>query len=126
MSASLASALAAAAAKSASAPAPEPVTKRARPVDDLAWETMDVADLPATMQERIRTVLAIQEAERNERKAIGDELASLLDLPSHLTIRIGFKWGKFSVAIAPREPTKSGALTLAGLVAKVNALAKGK
>lgn len=92
----------------------------AKPVksSDLAWETMDISTLPDDMQSMFRDLLAIQEAERQARKALSDAISDKLDLPPHLTVRIACKWGKLSVAI-DKAPSNGGSSTLADLAKRV-------
>jgi len=93
--------------------------------DDLAWETMDVTTLSKPMQEMFNQLLRAQEAERASRKALSEAIAAVLELPPHLTVRIGAKWGKLSVAIdkAQRQGTAKPAMSLSDLVAKANRIA---
>lgn len=102
----------------ASAPAP-------KANEDLNWETMDVSTLSAPMQELFNQLTRAQEAERNARKALAKAIGEVLELPSHLTVRIGAKWGKLSVAIdkAQRTTSSKPALSMADLVAKANRIA---
>lgn len=92
------------------------------PTSDLAWETMDVSTLSKPMQELFHQLMRAQEAERTTRKALSDAIGAVLELPPHLTVRIGCKWGKLSVAIdkAQRATSAKPAMSLADLVAKAN------
>ena len=94
---------------------------------DLVWETMDVSTLSKDMQAMFAQLLRAQEAERNARKALTDAITTTLELPPHLGVRIGAKWGKLSVAIAPitslSTSTAKPAMSLSDLVAKANRIA---
>ena len=91
---------------------------------DLVWETMDVSTLSPAMQQMFAQLLRAQEAERNARKSLTEAIEHVLELPPHLGCRIGAKWGKLSVAIAPKASlstsTAKPAMSLADLVAKAN------
>lgn len=102
----------------AASPAPKPI-----PASDLAWEQIDVETMPETIKSAFLTLLKAQEAERVARKAITEELISILDLPPHLTVRVAAKWGKLSVAIdKTKRSTGKAALSLSDLVARANKL----
>lgn len=96
-----------------------------KPKDELAWETMDVETLSKPMQEMFNQLLRAQEAQRNARKALSDAIGAVLELPPHLTVRIGAKWSKLSVAIDKTQRTTSAkpAMSLSDLVAKANRIA---
>jgi hypothetical protein len=93
--------------------------------DELAWETMDVTSLSKPMQEMFNQLMRAQEAERTSRKALSDAIGAVLELPPHLTVRIGCKWGRLSVAIdkAQRSTSAKPAMSLSDLVAKANRIA---
>ena len=98
----------------------------AKPKDDLNWETMDVTTLDKPMQEAFAQLLRAQEAERASRKALVELINAKLDLPAHLTVRIGAKWGKLSVAIdKAQRATASGkaAMSMSDLIAKAERFA---
>ena len=101
-----------------------PATPKAR--DDLNWETMDVTTLDKPMQDAFAQLLRAQEAERASRKALVELINAKLDLPAHLTVRIGAKWGKLSVAIdkAQRASTAGkAAMSMSDLIAKAERFA---
>jgi len=92
--------------------------------DDLAWETMDVSTLSPEMQQLFNQLTRAQEVERVTRKALSDCIAKVLELPPHLTVRVGCKWGKLSVAIdKAQRPSGKPAMSLADLVKKADRIA---
>lgn len=78
----------------------QPASSPAKPADPaLAWERLDVTTLPDDIRELF---YAIGKAESAFKAAFTD----LLDLPDHLTVRFGFKYGNCSVALAPKTQAK--------------------
>ena len=115
------------AARQAAKPAaPAPVAAPARKGrKELAWENIDIREFPQAFQDQIAIALAAKEVANEERRKAGAILADILEPGPELIFRIGLGFGKVSVALDKRDDSdrKTG-LSLADLVAKVNALTK--
>ena len=92
---------------------------------ELVWEEIKLADFPQDFQDQIAIALAAKEVANNERQRAGAILADILEPGPDLTFRIGLAYGKVSVALDRKDQADAKVgLSLAGLVAKVNALTK--
>lgn len=89
---------------------------------ELVWQTLDVNTLSSDLQELYLSYKAAEEIATRHRKAFEAAMASKLDIPSHLILRFGYRFGKLSVAldVDQRSKPKANVLSLQGLANMVN------
>jgi len=99
----------------ASAPAS---TDAARP----DWQSLDISTLSPDLAESYHAYRIALDRANTLRKSFESAMCTKLDLPTHLTLAFGYKFGKLSVAIVPASPKLSSArpaLSLAALAARI-------
>jgi hypothetical protein len=99
--------------------------KSASPDIDLDWQRVDLETLSPDLLDAYTTYRAALAKANTARKLFEDAMCSKLDLPSHLTLAFGYKFGNLSVAIAPakRKSSARPALSLGDLIARADAAA---
>jgi hypothetical protein len=85
------------------------------------WTTLDVETFSDDLQALYYSYRKAQDAANTQRKAFEAAMSAKLELPSHLTLAFGYRFGKLSVAIVPKaKPSASrSALSLADLMRRV-------
>lgn len=86
------------------------------------WQSLDVSTLSPDLQSAYLSYRKAQDIANKSRVAFEDAMNDKLELPSHLTLAFGYKFGKLSVAIVKREKPRSTrpALSLSDLIARVD------
>ena len=85
------------------------------------WQSLDVDTLSPDLQQLYLAYRKAADHANTQRKAFETAMQSKLELPSHLTLACGYRFGKLSVAIVPKSRPKSShsALSLADLMRRV-------
>lgn len=99
---------------------PKAVTADAPRAD---WQSLDVATLSPDLQSEYFAYRKAIDSANAARKRFEAAMADKLDLPAHLALAFGYKFGKLSVALVPAERPKStarAALSLEQLIAKAD------
>ena len=98
----------------------KPTAEREAPKPD--WQNLDVETLSPDLQRAYFTYRKALDAANTSRKAFESAMAAKLELPSHLSLAFGYKFGKLSIAIVPAERPKAtrSAMSLADLIAKAD------
>jgi hypothetical protein len=88
---------------------------------ELAWETLDTSTLSPDLLKLYTEYKTRADIASQARKAFEGAMIDKLDLPSHLTLRFGYKFGRISVALDKATSAKpSGKLSLDNLVGMIN------
>lgn len=88
---------------------------------ELAWETLDTSTLSSDLLTLYTEYKRHADIASKARKVFEQAMVDKLDLPQHLTLRFGYKFGRIAVAIDKATSLKpSGKLTLDNLVTMIN------
>jgi hypothetical protein len=89
---------------------------------ELSWETLDVNSLSPDLQDLYLSYKQAEEIATRARKVFETAMSLKLDIPSHLILRFGYRFGKLAVAIDTdqRAKPRTAALSLEGLAQMVN------
>ena len=96
----------------------KPATAKAPDTD---WQSLDVDTLSNDIQALYFTYRKAQEHASTQRKAFEAAMSAKIELPTHLSLAFGYKFGKLSVAIVPvkRPSTGKAALSLLDLMKRI-------
>jgi hypothetical protein len=85
------------------------------------WQTLDVATLSPDLQGAYFEYKRHQDTANKARKAFEALMSAKLELPTHLALAFGYRFGNLSVAIVPAERPKSAraAMSLEQLVSRI-------
>lgn len=101
----------------------KPVQAQAAPQGktELAWQSLDVASLSPDLQELYFAYKASEELATKARKHFEASMGIKLDLPSHIVLRFGYRFGKLSVALdTDQRKPKANYLSLDGLAGMID------
>jgi hypothetical protein len=95
------------------APKAEPATE---------WQSLDINTLSPDLQSAYFTYRKALDLANQHRKAFEAAMSDKVELPSHLMLAFGYKFGKLSIAIvkAERPTSAKPALSLADLIARAD------
>ena len=93
-----------------------------KPTDKAAdWQQLDVATLSRDLQAAYFDYRKAQDAADKLRHAFEAAMSGKVELPSHLKLAFGYKFGRISVAIVPSAGrTSRPAASLESLIASAN------
>jgi hypothetical protein len=88
---------------------------------DTDWQSLDVDTLDSTLQTAYFNYRKAQDHANTQRKAFETLMSAKVELPTHLSLAFGYKFGKLSVAIVPVKRPSSGraALSLTDLMRRI-------
>jgi hypothetical protein len=88
---------------------------------DTDWQSLDVDTLDNTLQAAYFTYRKAQDHANTQRKAFEALMSTKIELPAHLSLAFGYKFGKLSVAIVPIKRPSSGraAMSMSDLMRRV-------
>jgi hypothetical protein len=88
---------------------------------ELAWETLDTSTLSPDLQALYTEYKRHADVASKARAVFEAAMIDKLDLPPHLTLRFGYKFGRISVALDKAPSAKpQGKLSLDNLVTMIN------
>ena len=84
------------------------------------WQSLDTSTLSPDLQSAYFAYRKAADAANNARKTFEAGMAAKVELPPHLTLAFGYRFGKLSVAIVPakRPSTAKAALSLSDLISR--------
>ncbi len=102
--------------------APAPAAPKAPTTESKAdWQQLDIATLSPDLQSAYFEYKRNQDIANKARKAFETAMSAKLELPAHLALAFGYRFGNLSVAIVPAErpKTSKSAMSLEQLVARI-------
>jgi len=86
------------------------------------WQSLDITTLSADLQSAYHDYRTAQDIANKRRKTFEDAMSAKLELPAHLALAFGYKFGRLSVAIVPasRPSSAKPAMSLTDLVKRAD------
>lgn len=100
-------------------PTTAPTVERANssPKSELSWQTLDVTSLSPDLQQQYYAYKQAEETAVKARKVFEKAMSIKLDLPPHIILRFGYRFGRLAVALDTdqRSKPRAASLSLEGL-----------
>jgi hypothetical protein len=84
------------------------------------WQSLDIATLSDDLQAAYYAYRKAQDAANKSRLEFEAAMKAKIELPDHLRLAFGYKFGKLSVAIVRAERTRKAGLSLADLIRRAD------
>lgn len=84
------------------------------------WQSLDIATLSDDLQAAYYAYRKAQDLANKSRLEFEAAMEAKIELPDHLRLAFGYKFGKLSVAIVRAERTRKAGLSLADLIRRAD------